>query len=98
MGSEVIVPTGKVITVEAIDNGSYTYSTTYDIPAEAASASASGDVSGEITINAGTKVLIIYSYTYINGAYQLFATMSSSDDLSGGSFIRFIKAIKKFFY
>ena len=83
-GSEVIVPAGKTVSVDAIKNGVYTYATTYDVPAGATSASATGDVSGEITINAGTKVLIIFSSTYIDNVYQLYATMSSSDDLSGG--------------
>ena len=86
-GAEVIVPAGKTVTVDAIKNGVYTYATTYDIPAGATSATASGDISGEITINAGTKVLIIYSSTYINNVYQLYATMSSSEDLSGGYYV-----------
>jgi hypothetical protein len=84
-GEEVIVPAGKTVTVGAIQNGLYSYSTTYEIPVGAASSSASGAVSGDITINAGTKILIIYSSTYLNGVYELFATMSSSDDLSTSS-------------
>ena len=84
-GEEVNVPAGKTVTVEAIQNGLYSYSTTYEIPSGATSSSASGAVSGDISISAGTKILVIYSSTYINGVYQLFATMSSSDDLSVGS-------------
>ncbi len=83
-GTEVIVPAGKTVTVDAIKNGVYSYATTYDVPAGATSATATGDVSGNITINAGTRVLIIYSSTFIANVYQLYATMSSSDDLSGG--------------
>ncbi len=84
-GEEVNVPAGKTVTVQAIRNGVYTYSTTYDIPSGATSSSASGAVSGDVTITAGTKVLIIYSSTYINGVYTLFATVSSSDDQSVGT-------------
>ncbi len=84
-GDEVNVASGKIVTVEAIKNGLYSYSTTYEVPAGATSFNASGAVSGNIAINAGTKVLIIYSSTYINGSYSLFATISSSDDLSSTS-------------
>ncbi|MEO8398520.1 MAG: hypothetical protein ABI550_01765 [Ignavibacteriaceae bacterium] len=84
-GEEIVVPPGKTVTVEAIQNGTYTYATTFEVPAGTVSSSASGAASGDIIIKAGTKVLVIYSSTFIDGAYTLFATISSSEDLTVGN-------------
>ena len=52
------------------------------MPANSQSSFAEGAVSGEVTIKAGTKILIVYSSTYVDGTYTIFATISSSDDQS----------------
>lgn len=81
-GELITVEAGETKIVKEIPKGLFTYSTTYEIPAGAKGSAASGDVSGEMNILAGTKILIVYSSTYIDGTYSLFATFSSSDDQS----------------
>jgi hypothetical protein len=78
-GSAVTVTSGGSSSIQEIQKGTYSYSTTYEIPSGTISQSTQGDVKGNITMNAGTKILIIYSSTLINGAYTLYATLSSSD-------------------
>jgi hypothetical protein len=79
-GEAIAVTTGNSTMVQEIPKGTYNYSTTYSVPAGVISSSAQGPVTGNLTIAAETKILIIYSSTLINGTYILFATISSSDD------------------
>jgi hypothetical protein len=79
-GEAIIVTPGNSIVVQEIPKGSYNYATTFSIPAGAIGGSTQGDVKGTLIITAGTKITILYSSTLINGAYILFATISSSDD------------------
>ncbi|MBK7379462.1 MAG: hypothetical protein IPJ03_10725 [Ignavibacteriales bacterium] len=81
-GELITVEAGETKIVKEIPKGLFTYSTTYEIPAGAQGSSTIGDVSGEMNIFAGTKILIVYSSTYLAGTYTLYATLSSSDDQS----------------
>ena len=81
-GEEIRVTPGNTAEVKNIPKGTYTYNTTYTVPASTLSASTQGAVSGDVTISVGTKVLIIYSSTFIDKVYTLYATISSSDDNS----------------
>ncbi|MBK6913593.1 MAG: hypothetical protein IPH11_07970 [Ignavibacteriales bacterium] len=81
-GELITVEAGETKIVKEIPKGLFTYSTTYEIPAGAQGSSTIGDVSGEMDIFAGTKILIVYSSTYLVGTYTLYATFSSSDDQS----------------
>ena len=81
-GGLITVASGKTVELKELPKGLYTYSTTYEVPANSQSSSAEGAVSGEVTIKAGTKILIVYSSTYVDGKYTIFATISSSDDQS----------------
>jgi hypothetical protein len=78
-GSAVTALSGSTASVSEIPKGTYLYSTTYSIPSGALTASAQGDVKGTLIITAGTRIMIIYSSTLINGAYLLTASISSSD-------------------
>lgn len=80
---------GQVLTVKAggqdsyfenIPQGTYTYNTTYEVPAGATASSATGPLSGTVVIKAGTKILLIYSSTFEQSTYKIGATISSSDD------------------
>jgi hypothetical protein len=81
--SIITVPAGQTVVVKDIPKGTFDYSTTYEIPATATSSSADGDVAGTFTITqAGNKYLVIYSSTFIDGAYSLYATLSTNQDLT----------------
>ena len=81
-GEDISVPAGETVIVKEIPKGSYSYSTTYESPAGAQSSSEEGETSGTLSLDAGTKVLILYSSTYSNNVYTLYATMSSNDNLN----------------
>ncbi len=69
-----------------IKRGTYTYETTFEYPATATTVKSEGAVSGQVNLNAGTKILIVYSSSESTDrtVYTLSATISSSDDISGG--------------
>jgi hypothetical protein len=76
------VKAGGEVTLSSLPKGLYEYNTTYEIPAGIISSTAEEGVSGQLTLKAGTKILIIYSSAIIEGVYILSATLTSSDDLS----------------
>ena len=80
--SLITVDAGKSVDITETPKGIYEYETTYQLPQGATSSSASGDVSGEIELSAGTRVLIVYASTFIDGAYDINATKTTSDDIS----------------
>lgn len=84
-GQLITVLPGAVSSVTEIPKGSYEYSTTYQVPAGALSSSSQGAVSGIITINAGTQVLVIYSSTLLNNTYLFSATISTSEEITGST-------------
>lgn len=78
-GEEIKVNVGAKTDITEIPKGSYSYSTSFSLPIGATSSSTSGDVTGTITINADTKVLVIYTSTINNGIFTLSATLSTSE-------------------
>jgi hypothetical protein len=84
-GESITVPAGnareQVVTLKELPKGLFEYSTTFEIPANATNTAAQGDVSGTVNINAGTKILILYSSTFIEGSYTLFATLSTNEPI-----------------
>jgi len=81
--SVIEVEAGATTVISEIPQGTFSYETTYEIPAGATSYRAEGAVSGELSLKAGTEILIIYSSTFSDGLYTLGATISTSEDLSG---------------
>jgi len=81
-GQVIKVAIGQRVDIKGISKGTYTYATNFSIPVGATSKSISGDVSGSVKLKAGTKILIIYTSTLLNGVFTLSATLSSSDDQS----------------
>lgn len=77
------VPKGKTITIKDVPKGTYSFATTYELPAGAVSSTVQGNASGSVIFNLSTKVLVLYSSTITeDGAYTLFATLTTSDDLT----------------
>jgi len=82
--SLITVNAGESVDITDIPRGTYAYATTYEIPFGTNSSTAEGDVSGEIELSAGTRVLIVYASTFVDFVYRINATKTTSDDLSGG--------------
>jgi hypothetical protein len=82
--SLITVDAGKTVDITDTPKGNYAYATTYQVPPGTTSSSAEGDISGEIELFAGTRVLIVYGSTFVDGVYLINATKTTSDDLSGG--------------
>ncbi len=74
------VNAGTTFSITDIPKGTYTYATTYQIPPGTLSSSAEGDVSGSVIFAASTNILVVYSSTFNDGAYTIYATISNSDD------------------
>lgn len=81
-GQLISVPAGSTTSITEIPKGTYTYNTTYQVPSGVLGSSFQGAVSGSVTINAGTKILIAYSSTLFNNSYILYATVSSNDEVT----------------
>ena len=82
-GSLRLVPAGKELKITDITRGTYTYETTFKVPLGTTNAKTEGAVSGQVSLKAGTTVLIVYSSISSDGTYTLSATISSSDDIFG---------------
>lgn len=82
-GEVFTVRTGASQTVRDLPHGLFSYSTTYEIPAGVQSSSTEGAVSGEVQINADTKIMVLYSSalqgTGTQLTYVLSATISTND-------------------
>jgi len=79
-GEIITVESGKTVVVKDIPKGTYTYATTYEIPAAASTATFVGAATGSLSFKPGTKVTILYSSVLSGTTYTLYATMSTSDD------------------
>ena len=72
--------------IKDIEEGTYTYETTFEYPSTATTIKTEGAVSGQVSLKAGTKILLFYSSSESpdRTTYTLNATISSSDDIFGG--------------
>ena len=81
--SLITVNAGESVELTDTPRGTYAYATTYELPFGASSSSAEGDVSGTVSLWAGTRILIMYASAFIDGAYLISATKTTTEDLSG---------------
>ena len=79
-GSRVEVPNGSTITLNEIDKGEFEYETIYEIPAGTTGSSVEGEGAGTIIMDAGIKVLVLYTITFIEGEYTLYVSVTTSAD------------------
>lgn len=78
------IPSGTSKVLSDFDKGTFAYQTIYSIPVGITAASAEGDVSGDLTLLAGTELLLVYTSFYDGETYTLYGTLSSSDDVNSG--------------
>lgn len=76
------LPPGESVELTDIMKGEYEYETIFAVPSGATSFEASTSCAGTLVLNAGTKILIIYTSTFIEGTYAISASVTSSDDKS----------------
>jgi hypothetical protein len=62
--------------------GTFEYSTIYKIPFGITDASTEGDVAGNMVLNAGTEISLIYTSVIDSTKYTLFGVLTSSDDVN----------------
>ncbi|PJA99757.1 MAG: hypothetical protein CO128_02560 [Ignavibacteriales bacterium CG_4_9_14_3_um_filter_30_11] len=78
-GQEIRVNVGQKTDITEINKGTYTYSTSFNLPVGATSSTTNGDVNGTVIINSDTKVLVIYTSSIVGGVFTLSATLSTSE-------------------
>jgi len=76
------LPPGESVDLTDIMKGEYEYETIFEVPSGATSFEASESCAGTLTLNAGTKILIIYLSTFVEGKYSISASITTSDNLS----------------
>ena len=81
-GQNYNIAAGETIVLNDFKKGTFEYETLYSVPAGAIEFAAEGDVSGEIVLNAGTEVLIIYTSTFLDETYTIYGSMTTSDDVN----------------
>ena len=86
-GSLTDVPAGTTVQLTDILQGEYEYETIYVIPSGATSFDASESCAGTLALNAGTKILIIYTSVFIDNNYSIAASITTSNNLSEGGIL-----------
>lgn len=81
-GSLTDVPAGATVELTDIMRGEYEYETIFEIPGGATSFEASESCAGTLLLNAGTKILIIYTSVFDGSLYSISASITTSDNLS----------------
>jgi hypothetical protein len=76
------VKSGEIVELKELPKGTYDYETIYEIPSGATGSSTEGEAAGEFVIRAGTKILVVYTSTFIDNNYILFTSVTSSDDIN----------------
>jgi hypothetical protein len=83
-GSKIEVLSQSTVVLQEILKGEYEYETIFSIPFGATDFGSEGEMSGTFTLNAGTKILVIYTSVLQQGKYTIYASVTTSDDLSEG--------------
>jgi hypothetical protein len=81
-GKTYDIPSGETLILNDFAKGTFAYSTIYEIPFGISSASAVGAVSGNMILNAGTEISLVYSSVIDSSKYTLYGVLSSSDDVN----------------
>lgn len=76
------IPAGQSLVLNDFKKGTFGYETVYSLPFGITKFSAEGDVSGEMVLNAGTEVLLVYTSVIADSAYVIYGSMTSSDDVN----------------
>jgi len=83
-GSQIAVLSQSTVELQDIDKGEYEYETIFSIPYGATEFGTEGDAAGTFIIKAGTKIIVTYTSTLIEGNYTLYTSVTNSNDLTEG--------------
>jgi hypothetical protein len=75
------VAPGETLVLSDFKKGTFEFETIYSVPSVAQNFSAEGDVAGEMVLNGGTEVLLVYSSTLVDVDYTVFGSMTTTDDV-----------------
>jgi hypothetical protein len=81
-GTVTDVPVGATVELKNILLGEYAYDTVFILPAGTTTYDAGDGLAGTFVLNAGTKILVIYTSVIEAGNYSISASVTSSDNLS----------------
>ena len=81
-GSQIEVLSQSTVELEDIDKGEYEYETIFTLPYGTTEFSSEGEMSGSFILKAGTKIYVTYTSVSNEGTYTIYASVTSSDDLS----------------
>lgn len=81
-GKSYDIPSNSNLVLSDFKKGTFAYQTIYTVPFGVTTATAEGDVSGEITLLAGTEVLLKYTSFASDSSYTIYGILSSSDDVN----------------
>ena len=76
------VNAGQSLVLNDFKKGTFEYETIYSLPLGATEFNAVGDVSGEMKLNAGTEILLVYTSVFTDSSYVIYGSMTSSDDVN----------------
>jgi len=81
-GSQIEVLSQSTVELEDIDKGEYEYETIFTLPYGTTDFSSEGEMSGSFILKAGTKIIVTYTSVSNEGTYTIYASVTSSNDLS----------------
>lgn len=79
-GTLTAIPAGGTIQLTDILQGEYEYETIFEVPANS-TYDASESCAGTFTLNAGTKIQMVYVSVFDGTNYSITASITSSDNL-----------------
>jgi hypothetical protein len=85
-GTLTAIPAGGTIQLTDILQGEYEYETIFEVPANS-TYDASESCAGTFTLNAGTKIQMVYVSVFDGTNYSITASITSSDNLSDGGIL-----------
>ena len=78
------VGAGQTLVLSDFKKGTFEFETLFSLPSGVTKFSAEGDVSGNMVLNAGTEVLLIYTSVTDSqdSTYTIYGSMTTTDDVN----------------
>ena len=83
-GSQIEILSQSTVVLQDINKGEYEYETVFSLPYGITDFGSQGDMTGTFVLRAGTKISVIYTSVIKEGTYTIYASVTTSDDLSEG--------------